>query len=215
MEHEENSDEENGKHDVSRRDKARALWKARQKIKADLFQEDENSLSRFDIFCDADHSRSAVIRAQIQGACRPASKNIATERAVVGSEPVETSNPLKRSLPWSSGKQVVGTKRQSSLHDEDRKRQRSVSIGRWSFSSFSEKPDSTHKPSRASSAKALTSSGASYNPRKQRALSISSIRGNQSKRAIGGSSARKGTDGRTSFKGLFGALSSRAESYDE
>lgn len=126
--------------DGTGRDKARALWKARQKFKLSLIKEDENSLSRFDIFGDREKTRGSMIRAKLEGACRGATQGSVKER----SKRIE-SNAKK-------GRGGFGT---SSLEGKKRK---AVAIGSWSYGDVGVKERTRRK----------SGGGVSYQPRKKK-----------------------------------------------
>lgn len=197
---------------ISRREKARALWKARQMIKKDLFQEDENSLSRFDIFGDVDKSRGSLFRAQLEGACRPASLKVAEERSKAGLKGDQSGNRLKRSSPWSS--ETVTSKWEKCntvLAEKERKRQRSVSISRWSFATHGEKQVVTNKTMRVSSSTVDgVSLAATYKPAKSRSRSSYPNPCQSSVRGVTKPPERRPSSSRTSFRGLLDILGDRA-----
>ncbi|CAN8063328.1 unnamed protein product [Agarophyton chilense] len=61
--------------DDQKREKARALWKARQKAKA-ILQRDNDSLSKFDLFDSNSKSRSADFRQKLEKTCRRSSPHL-------------------------------------------------------------------------------------------------------------------------------------------
>lgn len=212
-ENEEQAVDADGKTAKERREKARALWKVRQKVKSSLFQEDENSLSRFDIFEDADKSRSAQIRLQIESACRPASLPEAAKRDHRISQNDKMGVGTKRKSPWVVDSVVPEwEKRKACMQQKDKKRRRSISVGNWSYTPHGEKakpPSRSGKPGSGSSTSA--SLGATCVARKTRPkVSLPRSNGLPSARSAKHPEQKKT---RKSFKGLLRVLGEKAETY--
>lgn len=197
---------------AERKEKARALWKVRQKVKTSLFEEDENSLSRFDIFDDPDKSRGASIRTRIENACRPASTQDVTKRNDAKSKKEKKATGQKRKSAWGVGRDVPEwEKRKACMEQKARKRQRSVSVGNWSFAAHGEKQKAPVKVTKLGSSGNSVSLGATCVTRKVRPhLPVP-------KRSVSGPGMRKNrpsnnSKGPTSFKGLFSILGATAKS---
>lgn len=211
MEEENEEADENDEDDANRREKARALWKTRQKTKISLFQEDENSLSRFDIFGDTDKSRSAHFRMQLENACRPVLQKDVDERSRIDRD--HRSTGVKRNDPWSSERSVPEwEKRNACFQEKQRKRQRSVSVGKWSFAAHGEKEKVPSKASKTGSSGAGNASmGSTYLARKSRSRAIAPNRNQASSSRPAKTPRRLSSKGPTSFKGLLSILGNRAE----
>lgn len=202
-------DEGDGEQAIVEREKARALWKARQKFKMKLEREDENSLSRFDLFNDSAKNRGAKIRRKLERTCRSAPVGDDGKDAKIGSAGVKRS----ASSANDSGA-PEWARRKACLELKERKRQRSVSVGRWSFASHGAKERSGSAPIKGtgySGALPQTASHAAHKPRSrlggvvmpQRVRPMRPVRPE-------GNRVRSG-NGPTSFKGLLSILGQQAE----
>lgn len=210
LEGDEQEKEESGDEKTAKRDKARALWKARQKSKTSLFLEDENSLSRFDIFGDADKSRSTHFREKLESACRPASLKNIDDRSKSGRDQNNTGK--KRSSPWALDASVPEwERRNASMQQRQRKRQRSVSVGKWSFATRSGKDKPHTKTARSvSSGTGGSSLGSTYQALKPRVNSVMPKRSSTTNR-VGRVPQRRPTKAPTTVRGLLKVLGGRAE----
>lgn len=211
MEDENEETDENDEDNSNRREKARALWKTRQKTKTSLFQEDENSLSRFDIFGDTDESRSAHFRMKLESACRPVLQKGVGERSRIDRD--HRSSGMKRNTPWSSERSVPEwEKRNACFQQKQRKRQRSVSVGKWSFAAHGEKEKVPSKASKIGpSGVGYASLGSTYLARKSRSRASALKRKQPSSAQSTKTPKRSSSEGPTSFKGLLSILGNRAE----
>lgn len=211
LEEEDEEKEDDEEDNTNRREKARALWKARQKTKISLFQEDENSLSRFDIFGDADKSRSAHFRMKLESACRPVSLKDLDDRPKMSRD--QWSTGVKRNTPWPSEASVPEwEKRNASIQQKQRKRQRSVSVGKWSYAAHGGKEKAPSKTSRAGSSGAGSASlGSTYQALKPRTHTVVPKRRSRASNKPGKTMQRSSSKGPTSFKGLLKVLGNRAE----
>lgn len=197
-------DEENAnpEEEEGRRDKARALWRARQKFKDCVQQEDDNSLSRFDLFKDRDDNRSQEIRQRLERAIRPASKRDDEDKG------------KKRKSPWAQPESTVPEwkRRRACLEEKERKRAHAVSVGRWSFSSHAKKEGKAEKRDQGDGKKVKQTLGASHIVRKNRRREMPAPRKPPSRAGVQTSKPKKGP---TTFKGLLSILGQQAKRSDQ
>lgn len=215
---EEDNDEDEGNDadgltEAERREKARVLWKVRKKNKTSLFREDENSLSRFDIFDDPDKCRGANIRSKIESACRPVSTQDIHKRRPSKNKEDKRNGSLKRSAPWAADRSVPEwEKRKACMQQKARKRQRSVSVGKWSFAAHGERPKASNKTTKIGfSSGNSTSLGATCLTRKSRPRLPAPRRDVKLGMGMKPNRSSKPSKGPTSFKGLLSVLGEKAE----
>lgn len=172
--------------------KSRALWKTRQKIKMQRDMEDENSLSKLDMFKDCDEHRSTEIRLRLETSCRPPVR--------------EEKKPKKRSFAWAS-EEPEWTKRRRIMLEQQRKRAKAVSMSSWSFQRYGEQKKPPTKPPRKGS-RAKPSVTPSYTVRRKRTVVTEKveIKARVNKKPNTHSSSR----GPTSFRGLLSILGKQA-----
>lgn len=201
-------EDEEGEDGNERREKARALWKARQQFKAQLGAGDSNSLSHFDLFAEKtdeakvedkkSESRARAIRKRLENASRPVASEVLEE------EPGKpTRNIGKRDAPdWRE--------HQAAREEKERKRRRAVSMGSWSYTERGSRSRPSLRSGKAGGSSVGTVSGFGYTVRKgrkqgervaPRAGGMSSIR----------KPAKRSTDAPTSFTGLLGLINKRTE----
>lgn len=130
--------------EITRRVQQRALWKARQKFKVKVEQTDENSLSHFDLFADGEKkNRNYHIRKKLESSCRPTLRS----KAEVPDKPKPDGKNKKRSANESNESVPEWVKQKTCLERRQRKRQRAVSVGNWSFVSHGERVKAPAKSS--------------------------------------------------------------------
>lgn len=179
-------DEDDDVGDETTREKARALWKARQKFRTELRERDEsNSLSRFDLFSDT-KNRSADIRSRLERSCRPAPLRDVTN--------VDKRKKRKRELPeWAWRKEILAQKEQ--------KRRRAVSVGNWSFVMHGKREEAEVKKTSA-----RPSLGAAHLTKRSRTRKAATPPRTRPPAA----SVPRRSKGATSFKGLLSVLGNQA-----
>lgn len=188
-------DAENGQ----KREKARLLWKARQKAKAIRQRQDNDSLSRFDFLDKGAVTCSADIRHRLENACRRAS-----------AQPRGDETGKKRKASWLKDSSTLSNweKRRKSLQEVAAKKRKGVAVSNWSFASHGKAEKAPSKPVRTST----PSLGASFVHSKSRSRHTPiNNAGRQAAsappRPVPGHNRR----GPTSFKGLLTLLGKPAE----
>ena len=173
--------------------KARALWKTRKKLKMQLEMEDENSLSRLDLFKDIDENRSTELRLKLESATRQPAKE-------------DESKQPKRRFAWAN-QQPEWIKRRRVLEEKQRRRTSSVSVSKWTFDQVREKKQST-KPRSNSSNKPLTLSlGPTHvSRRKHRSVVSEKVHISSAMKPRRQGSSRRPS----SFRGILGILGKQA-----
>jgi len=193
-----------------RREKARALWKARQKFKTRFAVEDDNSLSRFDIFKDSDKNRSNHLRMRFESACRPASKRDLKFRDSDKSDKKKSDVSKLGSTTFCAPE---WEKRKACTEQREKRRRHGVSVGKWSFTSHGGIDDRSvgKGPLQSSGSVSL---GSSFLVRKKRLRSdVGNSQPIRPPISAASRSAKRGrsSKGATSFKGLLSILDERAK----
>lgn len=171
-------------------------------------QADDNSLCNFDLFADGEkNNRSHNIRKKLENSCRPALR--------IETDVPDQLNPdgknKKRSANESNETVPEWVKQKTCLERRQRKRQRAVSVGNWSFVSHGEREKAPPKSSKNAAA-AKASLGASYLIRKNRSAGIQAPRTGSTRNMAGMSSSGRGqSKPPASFKGLLSLLGKQAE----
>eukprot|EP00178_Gracilaria_changii_P002275 TRINITY_DN13351_c0_g1_i6.p4 TRINITY_DN13351_c0_g1~~TRINITY_DN13351_c0_g1_i6.p4 ORF type:complete len:575 (+),score=122.78 TRINITY_DN13351_c0_g1_i6:28-1725(+) len=187
--------EEDSDHD-QKREKARALWKARQKAKA-MRQQDTDSLSRFDLFDDQSVSRSADIRQKLEKACRR-----------VSSKPLQNEVNKKRKNPWSTDSTLSDwEKRRKSVLSVAVKKRKGVPVSNWSFAVHGHQDKTSKKNVRQSN----PSLGASFVHSRSRSRHVPVKEAHSTASLPPRKVSQASSRGPTSFKGLLTLLGKSAQ----
>lgn len=187
--------------------RARALWRARQKTKMKLREDDGASLSRFSLFVDTESSRSEAIRTKLESSCRPVSEKRNDKGGLENSQKDDRILGKRRAPGHSRDEQPTWAKRQACLEKKNEKRRHAVAVGKWSFSCHSDKIKTSNSKPKSSSA----SVGPSFTARKDRSKSNS---GTVRTRPITKTKPPRSTRQQqtpTSFKGLLSLLGQQAQ----
>lgn len=194
--------------DIGKREQQRALWKARLRKRQEFEDQDENSLSHFDLFKSGTKSRNADIRKKIENACRSGTANPHVD---VDKIKERIKGGLKR-LAVETDETHEWLKQKTYLERRQQKRQRAISVAKWSFDARKGSDKPQPKSSKGSS-NAHTSLGASHLIRKNRTVEIRHV-STVVESTNNGSTRSKGnrrSKPPASFKGLLSILGQQAQ----
>lgn len=193
----------------NKREQQRALWRARQKKRQEFEDKDENSLSHFDLFKSASKSRHDNIRRKIENACRSGTAN---PHVVADKNKERNRGGLKRPI-FESDETHEWLKQKIHLERRQQKRQRAISVAKWSFDERKECSKPKAKLSKGSSGVHI-SLGASHLIRKNREVGtqhVSAVVERTKTVRAKPNAGHKRSRPPASFKGLLSILGQQAQ----